>query len=231
MEDASAVDLDWFWRGWFFTNEHVDMSIDKVKWYQIKDMDPEKEEVVRTEMKEADSPMRNYERNMEDVPETRIEKDPTLNDFYTRPEERYAITEEERHAYTDFKDGLTEDEKAMYYSGDQFYQITFSNHGGLVMPLILKFEYADGSSEIIHVPAEIWKKNHDTVTKVFKVEKEAKAIYLDPYQETADVDMNNNAWPSISYPSRFELFKQAYGGWGAGDNEMQKKGLGKKKEE
>ncbi|NNC82052.1 MAG: M1 family peptidase, partial [Flavobacteriales bacterium] len=231
MEDASAVDLDWFWRGWFFTNEHVDLSIDKVVWYTIKDMDPEAMEKARQEEEAEEAPMRNYERNLGDIPETRLEKDPTLNDFYTRPEERYGITDEERHAFTDFKDALTEEEKAMYYSGDQFYEITFSNHGGLVMPLIVKFDYVDGSSEIIHVPAEIWKKNHETVTKVFKVEKEAKAIYLDPYQETADVDMNNNAWPSISYPSRFELFKQNYAGWGGGGpNEMQKKGLGKKKE-
>ena len=207
------------------------MSIDKVKWYQIKDMDPEAMEKARQADEEEEAPKRGYERNLEDVPQTRLEKDPTLNDFYTRPEERYQITEDERHDFTDFKDGLTEEERVMYYSGDQFYEITFSNHGGLVMPLILKFDYVDGSTEIIHVPAEIWKKNHDTVTKVFKVEKEAKAIYLDPYQETADVDMNNNAWPSITYPSRFELFKQNYAGWGGGgQNEMQKKGLGKKKE-
>jgi hypothetical protein len=230
MEDASAVDLDWFWRGWFYTNEHVDISLDAVNWYQIEDKDPEKVAMDRVEKLESQAPRRNYDRNLEDVPETRIEKDPTLNDFYTRDEERYAITDIDVHEYKDYMDMLTPDEKALYYSGNQFYELTFSNHGGLVMPLILKFDYVDGTSEIMHIPAEIWARNDKTVTKVFKVDKEVKAIFLDPYEEIADVNMDNNSWPAITHPSRFQLFKDSSNprGGDEGDNEMQKKKKAKK---
>lgn len=219
MEDASAVDLDWFWRGWFYTNECVDMSLDKVTWYQVDDKDPDKAVTFREKSNHVKDPMLNYDRNKADVPETRIEADESLNDFYTT-DERYEVTEAEREDYQRFLEGLSDEERAMLNTNDQFYELTFSNHGGLVMPLILKFDFADGTHEIVHIPAEIWKKNHDTVTKVFKMEKEVKSIRLDPFQETADVNMDNNGWPAISHPSRFELFKQNFN---RGPNEMQKK--------
>jgi len=166
-----------------------------------------------------------------DVPKTRIEMDPSLNDFYTREEERYVITEAERNYYQDFMETLSAEEKAMLETTDQFYELTFSNHGGLVMPLIVKFDFVDGTNEIVHIPAEIWKKNHETVTKVFKMDKEVKSVRLDPYQETADVNMSNNAWPAISHPSRFELFKRNMSGARGGKNEMQKKQPKKKEQE
>ncbi len=231
MEDASAVDLDWFWRGWFYTNENVDMSLDKVTWYQVANMDPDKEFMMREADKANADPSRNYERNKVDVPKTRIEMDPSLNDFYTREEERYVITEAERNYYQDFMETLSAEEKAMLETTDQFYELTFSNHGGLVMPLIVKFDFVDGTNEIVHIPAEIWKKNHETVTKVFKMDKEVKSVRLDPYQETADVNMSNNAWPAISHPSRFELFKRNMSGARGGKNEMQKKQPTKKEQE
>lgn len=220
MEDASAVDLDWFWRGWFFTNEHVDMSIDAVSWYQIDNGDPDAALTFRNKTEEEKSPMLNYDRNKMDVPETRIETDPTLTDFYTAGK-RYEVTELDRQEYQEMLAKLSDEERAMMNKSDQFYEITFSNQGGLVMPLIVRFDYVDGTSETIHIPAEIWRKNDKKVTKVFKVTKEAKGIYLDPNQECADVDMNNNSWPAVSHPSRFELFKSNFRG-GAGENEMQR---------
>jgi hypothetical protein len=118
---------------------------------------------------------------------------------------------------------LNDKERKMLDITDQFYEITFSNKGGLVMPLILEFQFADGSSEIQRIPAEIWVKNSEEVTKVFRVKKEAVAIKLDPFQETADVDMDNNAWPAVSHPSRFQLFKEKEDRWGGGgSNPMQR---------
>jgi hypothetical protein len=218
MEDASGVDLDWFWRGWFFTNEHVDLSIDKVVWYQLDTKDPDDRNTQRRLDEENEAPSRNYERNLEEVPQTRLEKFPELHDFYTS-EERYAISKLDEKEYQDFLASLNEEELAMLNGTDQFYEITFSNHGGLVMPLLVEFTYVDGEKEIVHIPAEIWRKEHDTVTKVFKLKKEVAGVYLDPYQETADVDMSNNGWPAISAPSRFELFKRKRGG---GENPMQR---------
>jgi hypothetical protein len=206
MEDASAVDLDWFWRGWFFTNENVDISLDKVRWFQVDNGDPDRNYAVKMKEKEQDSDMLNYIRNKESIPQTRLEKDPTIHDYYTQ-EVQYEVTGLDRQEYSDMISRLDEKEKKVLATTDQFYEITFSNKGGLPMPLIVKFEFADGTSEIQRIPAEIWRMDDLSVTKVFRVKKEATAILLDPFQECADVDMDNNAWPSASTPSRFKLYK------------------------
>jgi aminopeptidase N len=223
MEDASAVDLDWFWRGWFYTNEHCDLSMDKVRWFKVANQNP-KEKMAYMQDKSENPPVKlNHERNLKDVPQTRIEKDPSLNDFYTT-EERFEVTETDTKEYDDFISRLDQDEMALFNSEDNFYEITFSNVGGLVMPLIVQFTYADGTTEVERIPAEIWKKNDKTVTKVFRKEKEATGIYLDPFQECADVDMGNNEWPNVAEPSRFELFKNRFGRGSSGQpNPMQRK--------
>ena len=217
MEDASGVDLDWFWRGWFFTNEHVDLSVDKVVWYQVDTKDPDDDFTQRRVDKNNEAPKRNYERNMEDVPQTRLEKRPELNDFYTS-EQRFQVNRLDQEEYSAYLKGLGQDELDILNSTDQFYEISFSNRGGLVMPLLVQFTYVDGEQELVHIPAEIWRKDHDSVTKLFRTDKEVASVFLDPYQETADVDMSNNGWPAISSPSRFELFKRKYGS----ENPMQR---------
>ncbi len=225
MEDASAVDLDWFWRGWFFTNEHVDISMDHVRWFQVDNGDPDQAYtfIMREQTEKRDnSDMLNYIRNKTDVPQTRIEKDESLNDFYTT-DDRFEVTSLDRQDYKDMLSRLNDKERKMLAITDQFYEITFSNKGGLVMPLIVEFKFADGSSDIQRIPAEIWAKDSKEVTKVFRVKNAAVAINLDPYQETADVDMDNNTWPTVSHPSRFQLFKENQDRWGGGgDNPMQR---------
>lgn len=225
MEDASAVDLDWFWRGWFFTNEHVDISMDHVRWFQVDNGDPDQAYtfIIRDQTeKRGNSDMLNYIRNKTDVPQTRIEKDESLNDFYTT-DDRFEVTSLDRQDYKDMLSRLNDKERKMLAITDQFYEITFSNKGGLVMPLIVEFKFADGSSDIQRIPAEIWAKDSKEVTKVFRVKNAAVAINLDPFQETADVDMDNNTWPTVSHPSRFQLFKENQDRWGGGgDNPMQR---------
>jgi hypothetical protein len=206
MEDASAVDLDWFWRGWFFTNENVDISLDRVRWFQVDNGDPDQGYAVHMKEQEKESDMLNYIRNKEAVPQTRLEKDPTIDDFYTS-DSRFQVTGLDRQEFKDMMTRLDEKERKVITSTDQFYEISFTNKGGLPMPLIVKFSFEDGTSEIQRIPAEIWRKDDLTVTKVFRVKKAAVSIILDPYQECADVDMDNNAWPVQSAPSRFKLFK------------------------
>jgi hypothetical protein len=104
--------------------------------------------------------------------------------------------------------------------GHHYYSIDFSNVGGLVMPIILAFNFTDGTSEEVRIPAEIWAKNSEKVSKVFFFEKEVKEIVLDPNVETADTERNNNYWPSRKVPSRFDLFKGRQ--WGMGENPMQR---------
>lgn len=207
MEDASAVDLDWFWRGWFFTTDHVDMSIDNIQWFQIDTRNPETEKQFKDARHAEKAPDLSEMRNKESGMETFAQKDSSLSDFYTL-REMHAYNRLDEEAYERYMESLTDGEREELLSNRQFYQITFKNHGGLVMPLIVQFNFADGTSEIQRVPAEIWRKNHDEVTKVFTTQKEAESIVLDPYLETADTDLSNNSWPPRIQPSRFKLYKQ-----------------------
>jgi hypothetical protein len=101
---------------------------------------------------------------------------------------------------------LTDEEKAKYADAN-LYEITFLNKGGLVMPIIVEFTFADGSKETKRLPAQIWRKNENKVTKVFLTNKKAVSIKLDPMRETADIDESNNSWPNVAEPSKFTLFK------------------------
>ena len=223
MEDASGVDLDWFWRGWFYSTDHVDIALDEVKWYQIDTQNPEVEAAFDRGAAAREPADIALIRDEEFIPTSYIEADPTLNDFYTTTDpflvlELDKVEYEERLAY------LSDEEKALLASGKNYYEITFRNEGGLVMPLILQFEYEDGTKEIRRIPSEIWKMSEPTVTKVFMTEQPAAQITLDPMLETADVDMEDNYWPPRPQPTRFELFKSERGrrSSGGGENPMQR---------
>ena len=223
MEDASGVDLDWFWRGWFYSTDHVDIALDDVKWYQIDTQDPEVEAAFDRAAAASEPADIALIRDEEFIPTSYIEADPTLNDFYTTTDP-FMVLELDKVEYEERMAQLSEDEKALLASGKNYYEITFRNEGGLVMPLILQFEYEDGSKEVRRIPAEIWKMSEPTVTKVFVTEQPAAQITLDPLLETADVDMNDNYWPPRPQPTRFELFKSERGrrGSGGGENPMQR---------
>ena len=109
----------------------------------------------------------------------------------------------------------------MLASGLQIYQLSFENIGGLVMPVILEFEFSDGTSEVVRLPAEFWLRSEDKFTKVFWFNKEVKSIILDPYLETADTERDNNYWPKQQEPSKFKLYKQ--GDLQQGNNRMQRR--------
>ena len=214
LEDASAVDLDWFWRGWFFDIEPVDISIADVKHYMADDKDPErvaKEKSVDFDRNLADvSRLKNREEGMKYA----VEADTSLLDFYNKWD-RFAVSEKEKEAFAKGKSNAAQ---------SHFYEVSFKNLGGLVMPLIIEWEYTDGTKEIEKISAYIWRMNESEVTKVFAKAKEVKAIKLDPYRETADIDEDNNVWPrDASKMSRFELFKTsgAVRGASTGGNPMQ----------
>lgn len=205
MEDASAVDLDWFWRGWFFTNDHVDISLNDVQWFQIDTRDPEVEKPFASNKKAGEHIDISYERNAPNAENTVVGSDPVARDFYNSYD-KFAVTEEDKAAQEKYLARLDDEQKEKIHGGQNFYQLKLSNVGGLVMPVILEWVYADGTSEIERIPAEIWLRS-DEVTKVFVKEKEVVGVNLDPYQETADVDMNNNNWPPQMPPSRFKVYK------------------------
>ncbi|MCB0558076.1 MAG: M1 family metallopeptidase [Lewinellaceae bacterium] len=231
MEDASAVDLDWFWRGWFFTTDHVDMAIDGVKWYRFDTKNPEVENTItRNEEKNAPRYIGSI-RNEKEIEKTQDEIDSSLRDFYS-DYDPLQVSILDKEDYQQYLSGLNGAEKKMLMDGKNYYELAFKNKGGLVMPIILRFEYVDGSFDEHRIPAEIWRLNSERVTKVFVTEKEISQIILDPYLETADTDTGNNYYPARQGISRFELFKKKNERWDAEkENPMQRARKAKSKVE
>lgn len=212
MEDASAVDLDWFWRGWFYTTDHVDIAIKNIEWFKIDTKNPEIEKAFEKTQKENATQPISVNRNKTDIKQTYDEKDPSINDFYDSYDP-FEVLLIDKEAYKKYLSKLDEKEIAFLNGDYNYYTIQFESIGGLVMPIILEFTFKDGSKEVIRIPAEIWKTNHENVSKVFAFKKEVVGVELDPFLETADVDLTNNAWPRKVQPSKFELFKRVEYGW------------------
>ena len=221
MEDASSVDLDWFWRGWFYSTDHVDIGLEKVKYYRINDQNPvtNKKESKMNFVEVYNKDISN-QRNKDIVTYREIDKG--LEDFYTSYD-RYKATEKEIKKYEKFNKNLNEDEKEILKKNQHFYEIKFSNIGGLVMPIILNFSFKDNSNEVIKIPAEIWKKNDLEISKVFAFDNEVTEIELDPFMETADTDRSNNFWPQQLEASKFELYKYKNRRDRTSNNPMKKK--------
>ncbi len=209
MEDASGVDLDWFWRGWFYTTDHVDISIENVSLYQMNTQNPEVEKDILRKQANARPKTLSQQRN-ENLPK-RIDQYPSLRDFYNEFDQ-YKVTDAERQNYQAFLSTLDDVEKSILGSGHYFYIVDLKNVGGLVMPVIFKVEYTDGTNEEIRIPAEIWRYDNFNVSKLIVTRKEAKAIILDPNLETADADLSNNFFPRRTIPTRFQVFKSGQRG-------------------
>jgi len=224
MEDASAVDLDWFWRGWFFGTDPVDIAIDNVKSFRMDTKNPEIENVEARKTRERNEYNIGRERNRAEGIKFAVEQDTSLQDFYNKWN-RFETTAASRADFDAFYKSLSPEEQAFYGSKTNFYEIDFSNVGGLVMPIILEWTYADGTKEVERISAYIWRKDEEKITKVFAKAKEVAAVRLDPYRETADIDENNNSWPRNYVPSKFELFKQQQSirGTSTGPNPMQQR--------
>ncbi len=215
IEDASAEDLDWFWRGWFYSIDPVDIAIDTVK-HAVYDatvavpaartMGPRGLSKPEVNSFEDISKIRN--RNDKSIVFL-TDVDQSLRDFYWRYDrglEPYDSVTKQPAMAMPAAEGLTDAEKAKYASAN-LYEVSFINKGGLVMPIILEFTFEDGTKETQRLPAQIWRKNENKVTKVFLTSKKAVSIQLDPMRETADIDESNNKWPNLAAPSKFALFK------------------------
>lgn len=205
MEDASGVDLDWFWRGWFYTTDHVDMSLDNVRHFTIDTQDPEIEEAFkrRQEMEKRKHP--SYFSN-DDLPK-RVDEFPGIKDFYNDNDE-FTVTNKQRNEYNKLIAGLEDWQVEMLKDDSHIYMLDFHNLGGLLMPLYVEIEYTDGSKEEKRFPADIWKMNYHKVTRMIVTDKEVASVTLDPKYETADTDMFNNFFPRRILESRFDLVKE-----------------------
>ena len=207
MEDASAVDLDWFWRGWFYGIEPCDLSLEAVKYYNVNTKNPGVENSQALKQRTAQPQTLSQQRNAQDIKQTVVDEKPELKDFYNSYDP-LTVTAADRQRYFDYTKTLTLAQRQQLNDNLNFYELTFRNVGGLVMPIILQITYDDGSQEIQNIPAEIWRKNNALVTKVIATQKPVISFVLDPYLQTADIDLGNNAYPRQPTPSRFELFQQ-----------------------
>jgi hypothetical protein len=207
MEDASAVDLDWFWRGWFYGTDNVDITIEDVKWFQLNTMNPTIEKGIKEEQNAQKDPFIGDTRNKTSIAETVNEKDPNIDDFYGQ-RNIYFVDVLDKKEYEEFCAKLDAKDLAYLNANKQFYEISFKNVGGLVMPLILEFTFEDGTTEVQRIPAEIWRVYEEKVSKVFIFDKVVKSFRLDPFLETADTDLNNNTWPREMQATRYQLYKQ-----------------------
>ncbi|MEL6754285.1 MAG: M1 family metallopeptidase, partial [Pseudomonadota bacterium] len=212
MEEASGTDLDWFWRGWFYTTDHVDISIDRVFQLRLDTEDPDID-YARARQQEEDKPTPvGVTLNAEQGLEPWVERNPNVTDFYDE-NDIFTVTNKERNAYQAFLDGLEPDERATFARAIQedkaYYVLEFSNHGGLVMPIILGLEFADGTMEKMYIPAEIWRRNPHHVRKllVFDQGTELTQVVLDPDWETGDANVEDNYYPRRFIPSRLEAYR------------------------
>lgn len=208
IEDASGVDLDWFWRGWFYTNDHVDIGIDAVRRYTLDTRDPEVEKPrLREEKAKELAKSVTAERNAGQP--TRVEAYPELGDFYSGRDE-FEILPSERKKYAELLKALEKEkiDPSLLRTERNFYLVEFSNIGGLVMPVILKIDYADGRTETRVLPAELWRINSERVSKLIMTAGEIVSLQIDPREETADADTSNNFWPRRPIEERFQLYKK-----------------------
>ncbi len=193
MEDASAFDLDWFIRGWFYSTDFVDIGVEDVKQYYVSETPTSdlKDVKVRKGRFGLDKGPFVYlvsgqstELNSNDKKALKIEDVKLLSDYVNQ--------------------NLSADEKANLKAPKYFYEVTFNKPGGMLMPILVEITYEDDSKESFKYPAQIWRKNNDTARKVYATDKAIKKIQIDPKLETADIDVTNNTWPKQETKSKFE---------------------------
>ncbi len=240
MEDASAEDLDWYWRGWFYGTEPCDISLDTVKWSNLN-TDVSNKPAIPNAANTVKVPVAKPQLNsFDDISKIRnradkniifeTDADETLRDFYWRYDRGLAKIDSTPFEITRPAmaiDTFTEAQRYNIAGSKNMYELTFSNKGGLVMPIIIEWTFKDGTKEVEKIGVNIWRKNENKVTKAFMKDKEVASIQIDPMRETADINTNNNSWPKFTEPSKFQLFKSRGGGnprgsGGGGVNPMQK---------
>ncbi len=222
MEDASGEDLDWFWRGWFYNTDPVDISLDTVKWAVLTTELPATPAARSPYQSPVAKPILN---SFDDISKIRnredkkivfaTDADESLRDFYWKYDRGLVKVDETPFTVTPppaSVDTFTEAERFAVAGKKNMYELTFSNKGGLVMPIIIEWTYEDGTKEVERIAVQVWRKNENKVVKTFLKDKKVVSIKLDPMRETADINESNNVWPlNTATPSKFQLYKQRAG--------------------
>ena len=213
MEDASGVDLDWFWRGWFYSTDHVDLALTSVREYRLSTKDPEVENPLARERNDEEKPEPlTVTRNRESGQTTYMERHPEAGDFYTE-NDPYVVNNKDRNSYNKFLEDLEPADREAFdraLADDPFiYFVDFENIGGLVMPIPVTLSYEDGSKKEIVIPAEIWRMDNERVTKLFVEDQRVVGFEIDVGHRIGDANPTNNAFPSRVPPSRIDAFRSS----------------------
>jgi len=197
MEEASGMDLDWFWRGWFYTTDPVDIAVGEVKKYYVSSKPNAyiKDLMEKQNMRKSDLPPLVFP----------VEED---SEDFQNVDANKTVIENSQELQEYLFDNFSPEERKKLKAPKFFYQVSFENRGGLVMPLIVKYTYDDGTSETIHYPARVWRKNDKEIQKVIPATKKIVKIEVDPQGETADINPGNNTWPKEEVQSKFDKFKE-----------------------
>ncbi len=224
MEDASAEDLDWFWRGWFYNTDPCDISLDTVKWSNLSSegVAPSTRTTASTTTQPVAKPQLN---SFDDISKIRnredkriifaTDADTSLRDFYWRYDRDLIKVDNTPFNITmsvPVIDTFTSEQRQQLAGNKNMYELTFSNKGGLVMPIIIEWTFKDGTKQIDRIAVQVWRKNENRVVKTFIKDKEVASIKLDPMRETSDINEKNNVWNIDAEPSKFQLFKTRSGG-------------------
>ncbi|MDP1813873.1 MAG: M1 family metallopeptidase [Leadbetterella sp.] len=208
MEDASAVDLDWFWKGWFYSVDALDQGIAEVEWMQVDTQNPEDTKALAKQTAEAKKKTLSTMRNEKDIQQSVVEADPSMKDFYNNYDP-LKVTESDKAKYQKYLESLSPEERKWIEDKKQFYVLKIKNKGGLVMPLIVQAQYEDGTIEDFRFPAEIWRLNNQEIKKTITTNKKVAKFKLDPYFELPDIDDSDNVYPKEpEKPTKFQLMKQ-----------------------
>jgi hypothetical protein len=213
MEESSGVDLDWFWRGWFYSTDHVDVALTSVREGTLDTQDPAVESARRIAERNA-RPVELGQLGNRGV-QTYADRDPRVRDYYDRTDPLAATKKDVKAAGT-ARAALESEERAALASTERFYILTFENKGGLVSPVIVKFTFKDNTTATVAIPAEIWRRDARKVNWTYMTPKEVTGVEVDPRQETADVERSNNYFPARIEPTRLEVYRERR----AGRNQM-----------
>jgi hypothetical protein len=219
LEDASAKDLDWFWRGWFYTTDHVDVAIAGVETFVVESPDPAVAKANDRAEEEARPVTLSEQRNAA-LPK-RTARFPELLDFYNSFDP-FAVTDTDRREFARLLERLDERDEALHALSTHFTVVELENLGGLVAPVVLAIHTDDGRVDERRIPAELWNQNSERVATLVLSERPVVRVVLDPHEESADADTSNNVWPPQVPLTRFQLFLRDGTGSGQGPNPMQR---------
>lgn len=185
INQESGADLDWFWRAWFFSTDHVDLSLERVAALRLVAVPADAIPAPADATPPANLTVL---RNAAEGRRLMVEQVPRLADAYDRiPERTLAGATPSAHAVVDVQRTLD-----ALGQGGVFYELDIRNRGGVVSPVPIRIDYRDGTSERYVVPVELWFGDTKRAQHILWRAKSIRSVTLDPDAATGDVDRGNN---------------------------------------